>query len=106
MDCFHRLDVHLNDVCKETRAQLGVTLKAQGGIRERVCEGGVCTWHHGVEALTVLVGHTALVARFVHEVVDEAHHGVCHVGTLGIFEAALRVVAFRHAARITTRPGG
>lgn len=59
------------------------------------------TRDHGVEGLKVLVGHATLVAHFVHKAVDEAHHRVGHVRALCVLEAALRVVALRHAPRNT-----
>ena len=62
------------------------------------------TWDHGVQGLQVFVGDAALVAHLVHEAVDEAHHRVGHVRRLGVLEAALRVVALRHAARDAAPP--
>lgn len=51
----------------------------------------------------MFVGHAAFITHFIYKAVDEAHNRVGHIRALGVLEAALRVVAFRHAASDTTR---
>lgn len=57
------------------------------------------TWHHDMQPLEVVAGDPTLCADLVHKAVDEADHSPGHVTGLCVLEAALRVIALRHAAR-------
>lgn len=58
----------------------------------------VCvTWNHTVQALDMILSHSALCAHFVNETGDESPHSVGDVAGLRVFESTLGVEAFRHA---------
>lgn len=54
------------------------------------------TWNHTMQALDMILGHSALCAHFVNETRDESPHRVGNVTGLRVFESTLSVKALGH----------